>query len=57
MHLEQNTMNPKVDEYMSELNQWQGEMEYLHSLVLDCNLTEELKWGVPWYTLNKKKLP
>lgn len=50
-------MNPKVDEYMSELNQWQGEMEYLRSLVLDCNLNEELKWGVPCYTLNKKMLP
>ncbi|MDW7694574.1 DUF1801 domain-containing protein [Flammeovirgaceae bacterium SG7u.111] len=46
-------MNPKVDEFLSNAVQWQKEMEILRSLVLDCGLTEELKWGVPCYT-NKK---
>ena len=49
-------MNPKVDEFFGKLSKWQEEMEFLRSIVLDCNLTEELKWGVPCYTFNKKNI-
>lgn len=44
-------MNPKVDWYFTKNKKWQGEIETLRSIVLDCGLTEELKWGVPCYTL------
>jgi len=44
--------NPKVDHYMAHAKQWQKELEQLRAIILDCKLTEELKWGVPCYTLN-----
>jgi len=43
-------MNPKVDEYLSKCKKWQEEFEKLRMIILDCELTEELKWGVPCYT-------
>lgn len=45
-------MNPKVDKYLSEVKKWQDELFQLREIVLDCNLQEELKWGVPCYTFN-----
>ena len=44
-----NEMNPKVDWYFSKETKWQKEIEKLRMIVLDCGLTEELKWGVPCY--------
>jgi len=44
-------MNPKVDFYFNRANTWQKEVEQLRMIVLDCGLTEELKWGCPCYTL------
>jgi uncharacterized protein YdeI (YjbR/CyaY-like superfamily) len=44
-------MNPKVDFYFTKAKKWQEELEQLRMIVLDCGLTEELKWGVPCYTL------
>lgn len=46
-------MNPKVDFYFSKATKWQEELEKLRTLILDCGLTEELKWGVPCYTFQK----
>lgn len=43
-------MNPKVDQFLSKATRWQAEFERLRKIVLDCGLTEELKWGVPCYT-------
>lgn len=43
-------MNPKVDFYFSKNIQWQKELEQLRKIILDCGLTEELKWGSPCYT-------
>ena len=43
-------INPKVDFYFSKAKKWQEELEKLRMIVLDCGLTEELKWGVPCYT-------
>ena len=42
-------MNPKVDWYF-EKAEWQPELKQLRTLVLNCDLREELKWGVPCYT-------
>ncbi len=44
-------MNPKVDFYFSKALKWQEEIEQLRMIILDCELKEELKWGVPCYTL------
>ena len=43
-------INPKVNFYFSKSKKWQEELEHLRTFVLDCGLTEELKWGVPVYT-------
>jgi uncharacterized protein YdeI (YjbR/CyaY-like superfamily) len=43
-------MNPKVDFFFNKAKQWKKELEALRTIVLDCDLTEELKWGVPCYT-------
>jgi len=49
-------MNPKVDAYLSKAKKWQEEMEQLRMIILDCGLTEELKWGVPCYTFEKRNI-
>jgi uncharacterized protein YdeI (YjbR/CyaY-like superfamily) len=43
-------MNPKVDKFLREAEQWREEFEKLRKIVLDCGLTEELKWGTPCYS-------
>jgi len=42
-------MNPKVDFFFEKDSKWQKEYKLLRSIVLDCGLTEELKWGQPCY--------
>jgi uncharacterized protein YdeI (YjbR/CyaY-like superfamily) len=49
-------MNPKVDFYFSKAKNWQEELEQLRMIVLDCGLTEELKWGVPCYTFQESNI-
>jgi uncharacterized protein YdeI (YjbR/CyaY-like superfamily) len=49
-------MNPKVDFYFNKAKKWQKELEQLRMIVLDCGLTEELKWGVPCYTFQKRNI-
>ncbi len=49
-------MNPKVDEFISKGQKWQGEFEKLRTIALDCLLTEELKWGNPCYTFQKSNI-
>ena len=44
-------MNPKVDFYFSKAKKWQEEINKLRMIILDCQLTADLKWGVPCYTL------
>jgi len=50
------TMNPKVDRFLSKAKKWREEFEKLRPIILDCGLTEELKWGVPCYTLQGKNI-
>ena len=49
-------MNPKVDFYFSKAKQWQVALEKLRMIVLDCGLTEEVKWGVPCYTFQENNI-
>ena len=46
-------MNPKVDGFLKRVRKWRKEFEKLRSIILDCQLTEELKWGQPCYTFQK----
>ena len=49
-------MNPNVDKYLSKAKKWQKELEKLRMILLDYQLTEELKWGVPCYTFQKSNI-
>jgi uncharacterized protein YdeI (YjbR/CyaY-like superfamily) len=50
------TKNPKVDAYLTNAKKWQAEMKKLRRIILDCQLTEELKWFKPCYTFQKKNV-
>jgi uncharacterized protein YdeI (YjbR/CyaY-like superfamily) len=49
-------MNSKVDFYFDKEKKWQKEIEQLRKIVLDCGLTEELKWGCPCYTFENRNI-
>ncbi len=49
-------MNPKVDFFFNKAQKWQEEFQKLRMIVLDCGLTEELKWGVPCYTFEDSNI-
>src|SRR6267378_4564933 len=51
-----NRMNPKVDFYFNKATKWQEEFKKLRTIVLDCQLTEELKWGHPCYSFEKSNI-
>jgi uncharacterized protein YdeI (YjbR/CyaY-like superfamily) len=46
-----NKTNPKVDAYIERAKQWRQESEKLREIILDCGLTEDLKWGKPCYAV------
>lgn len=48
--------NPKVDQYLSTVNNWRNELSLLREVVRDSELTEELKWGAPCYTYQTKNI-
>ena len=48
-------MNSAVDFYFAK-DSWQQELAQLRKIVLGCGLTEELKWGVPCYQLEKRNI-
>jgi len=56
MRKDQQKMNPKVDFYFNKAKQWQEELGKLRAVVLGCQLSEELKWGVPCYTFQKRNV-
>src|SRR6185437_4385462 len=49
-------MNPKVDFFFAKAEQWREEFEKLRSIILDCGLTEELRWGKPCYTFQESNV-
>lgn len=48
--------NPDVDFYFTKSETWQKELKKLRAILLKCQLKEELKWGVPCYTLEKSNI-
>ena len=63
-------MNPEIDAYLAtgcgrcafwntpqcKVHNWPEELKALRKLVLECGLTEELKWSVPVYTYQKSNV-
>jgi uncharacterized protein YdeI (YjbR/CyaY-like superfamily) len=63
-------MNKGVDVYLTEgcgrcnlvgtpkckVHTWNNELVLLRTIILDCGLTEEVKWGSPCYTYNNKNV-
>ncbi|MEZ4670935.1 MAG: YdeI family protein [Anaerolineae bacterium] len=50
------SLNTKVDKFMGRAKQWREEFEQLRLVALDCQLTEDLKWGNPCYSLDGKNI-
>jgi uncharacterized protein YdeI (YjbR/CyaY-like superfamily) len=49
-------MNSKVDDFLARETKWREEFTKLRQIILDCGLTEELKWGQPCYALDGKNV-
>jgi len=49
-------MDPKVDEFLHEAENWRLEFTKLRMILLSFELNEELKWGVPCYTYQQKNI-
>jgi uncharacterized protein YdeI (YjbR/CyaY-like superfamily) len=50
------TPNPKVDAFVSRAKAWRGEIEKLRSILLECGLDEDLKWGKPCFAFEGKNV-
>jgi uncharacterized protein YdeI (YjbR/CyaY-like superfamily) len=48
--------NPQVDAFLSRADRWRAEFTALRAIVLDCGLSEVLKWGQPCYTLDNRNV-
>jgi uncharacterized protein YdeI (YjbR/CyaY-like superfamily) len=48
--------DPRVDRFINDAGKWHDEFTRLRSIILDCGLIEELKWGVPCYTYQNKNI-
>jgi uncharacterized protein YdeI (YjbR/CyaY-like superfamily) len=48
--------NPKVDGFLKNAERWREEMASLRGILLDCGLTEELKWGKPCYAFQENNV-
>ena len=44
------TQNPKVDAFVSRTKTWRGEIQKVRSILLDCGLEEDIKWGKPCFS-------
>ncbi len=51
-----NEMNRRIVVFLSKEKKWREEFEKLRAIILDCDLTEELKWGHPCYTYEGKNI-
>jgi uncharacterized protein YdeI (YjbR/CyaY-like superfamily) len=48
--------NPKVDAMLRGVKKWREEFEALRTIILDCGLTEDLKWYQACYTAGDKNI-
>lgn len=50
------TKNPKVDAFVSRATTWQGVIQKVRSVLLECGLDEDIKWGKPCYSFEGKNV-
>lgn len=48
--------SPKVDAFMERAKAWRPEFERLRTILLSCDLDEDLKWGQPCYSSGGKNV-
>ena len=48
--------SPRIDAFVSRAKRWPGEIQKLRSVLLDCGLDEELKWGKPCFMFEGKNV-
>ena len=48
-----NNANHKVDFFFDKAEKWQKEFEKLRTIILDCGLDEDLKWGQACYSFQE----
>src|SRR5262245_47108102 len=56
MNSKEDKRNPKVDGFVRKAKKWQREFEKLRRIILNCELSEEMKWGKPCYTFQKSNV-
>jgi uncharacterized protein YdeI (YjbR/CyaY-like superfamily) len=49
-------MNPKLEFFFSKAKKWKLEFEKLRTIILECGLAEELRWGKPCYTFQQSNI-
>jgi hypothetical protein len=49
-------MNPKVNWFFDKEGKWKESYDVLRELALSTKMTEDLKWGVPCYTVNENNV-
>jgi uncharacterized protein YdeI (YjbR/CyaY-like superfamily) len=50
------TRSAKVDAFVNRAKAWRGEIEKLRSILLECGLDEDLKWGKPCFAFEGKNV-
>ena len=48
--------NPKVDKSFNHATRWRREADLLRAILLECGLSEELKWGKPCYAYDGRNI-
>jgi len=51
-----NKFNPNVEFYFTKAKKWKEAVVQLRMIILECGLTEELKWGCPCYMYEKSNI-
>jgi len=55
-HIKTMRKNPYLDKTFFDAKIWRQEADQLRIILLDCSLTEELKWDKPCYTFDGKNI-
>jgi len=50
------TPSDAVDAFVARAKTWRGEIQKLRSILLDCGLSEDLKWGKPCFQSDGKNI-
>lgn len=50
------TRNPRVDAFVNGAKAWRGEIQKLRSILVECGLEEDLKWGKPCFAFEGKNV-